>query len=70
MSPADLRQWIPAAPHLVDDLLAIPEGTASGVYVLEVAILDEAGRRPYVSLAIDGKRPDGWYAVSTVEVRR
>ncbi|HSV73850.1 MAG TPA: DUF4832 domain-containing protein [Chthonomonadales bacterium] len=52
------------------DRLPVPAGLASGVYALEVAVVDPATLAPVVRLAIDGRREDGWYFVSQVSVMR
>jgi len=69
-STAQLRRWLPGAQHEVEDALTLPEGIPEGSYALDVAILDQGARAPFVDLAISGKRPDRWYPISTVLIRR
>ncbi|MEW6720960.1 MAG: DUF4832 domain-containing protein [Thermodesulfobacteriota bacterium] len=66
-SSADLRKWLPGT-HEVEDLLQIPAGVPPGTYSLDVAVLSEDGASAHVDLAIEGKRPDRWYPVSSVAV--
>jgi hypothetical protein len=54
----------------VGDAVTLPEGILEGSYALDVAILDQRARAPFVDLAISGKRPDRWYPISTVLIRR
>jgi hypothetical protein len=69
-STADLRRWLPGVPHEVEDVVSLPEDVPDGSYVLDVAILDQGGHAPFVDLAIEGKRQDRWYPISTVMIRR
>ncbi len=68
-SPADLKRWLPGVRQTVEDRIALPPYLADGSYHLDLAILDRAARSPYVSVAIEGRRPDGWYEISTVLIR-
>lgn len=70
ISAAQLRRWFPSVQHGVEDIVVLPEDIPDGSYDLDVAILDQSGRAPFVDLAIAGKRQDGWYTISTVMVRR
>jgi hypothetical protein len=65
-SQADLQQWIPG-PHGIVDTLVVPEAVLPGTYAIDVAILSEDGRS-HVDLAIEGKRADRWYPVSSVSI--
>jgi hypothetical protein len=69
-SPAQLRRWLPGVPHELDDVVSIPNDIQDGSYALDVAILDQGGHAPFVDLAIEGKRQDRWYPISTVMIRR
>jgi len=66
-SGADLKRWLPGD-HEVDDVLRVPPAVPEGSYSLDVAILDQEGSGPHVEIAISGRRPDGWYPVSTVAI--
>lgn len=67
-SAADLRQWLPGTPHMIEDFLPLPTDLPEGRYALDVAILDQHVRDPHVQLAIEGRRTDGWYAVSGLTI--
>jgi hypothetical protein len=56
--------------HEVEDDVPLPEDVPDGSYLLDVAILDQGGHAPFVDLAIEGKRQDRWYQISTVMIRR
>lgn len=68
ISAADLRQWLPGASHVIEDVLPLPKDLPEGRYELDVAILDQQGRAPHVQLAIEGHREDGWYAISNLTI--
>jgi hypothetical protein len=69
-STAHLRRWIPGAQHEVKDTVTLPDDVPEGLYVLDLAILDQEGRAPFVDLAVSGNRQDRWYPISTVIIRR
>ena len=69
VSAAHLRRWLPGGLHEVEDVVTLPEDVPDGSYVLDVAILDQGGHVPFVDLAIEGKRQDRWYPISTVMIR-
>ncbi|WP_308638360.1 DUF4832 domain-containing protein [Paenibacillus silvisoli] len=64
---ADIRQWLPGD-SLFDATIAIPADIAPGHYRLELGLLDRHSGRPAVRLAIEGRQPDGWYALGDIEV--
>ena len=68
-SPANLMRWLPGMSHVVSDVETVPEKVPAGTYSLDVAILTEDGRSAHVDLAIEGKRADRWYPVSSVTIR-
>ena len=73
-SAADIRTWLPGSWPLTETF-TVPSGLPSGVYNVEIAILDRAGTNPTTAalpplfLGIEGRRIDGWYAVSQVTVQ-
>jgi hypothetical protein len=69
VSQAKLMRWLPGASHVVTDEETVPEQVPAGTYSLDVAILTEDGRSAHVDLAIEGKRADRWYPVSSVTIR-
>ncbi len=60
VTDSDIRQWLPGD-NLFDSAVSLPLDMPEGEYELEVAILEPRTRRPYVRLAIEGRREDGWY---------
>ena len=66
---ADLRSWLPGD-NLFDAAVEVPEDMAEGQYELDIGVLDQRGQRPVVKLAIGGRRPDGWYNLGKINVRR
>jgi hypothetical protein len=66
---ADLRSWLPGD-NLCDSALAIPADTPEGPYDLQIGVLDERFDEPDVKLAIEGRRPDGWYDLGKISVQR
>jgi hypothetical protein len=72
-SEQDIRTWLPGRIR-VDDAYAVPADLAAGTYTIELALLDRDGASPDTKalpplrLGNEGRRPDGWYAISTLEV--
>ncbi len=72
-STADIRRWLPGSVEVVDDF-SVPAEFPSGTYQVDLAILDRPGENPTtnaldpIRLGIAGRRADGWYEVSQVEV--
>jgi len=69
VTKADPRSWLPGD-NLYDDAVAIPNDAAEGKYDLMVGILDERTAEPKIRLAIEGRRPDGWYDLGKISVQR
>ena len=57
------------ASYVVADVETMPGQVPAGTYSLDVAILTEDGRSAQVDLAIEGKRADRWYPISSVTIR-
>jgi hypothetical protein len=70
VSTANLRRWLPDMQHEVEDVVTVPEDVPEGSFVLDVAILDQGAQVPFVDLAIEGRRQDKWYPISTLVIRR
>ena len=66
---ADLRSWLPGD-NLCDSAVTVPVDTAEGPCDLQIGILDERFDEPDVKLAIEGRRPDGWYSLGKINVQR
>ena len=67
--PADVKQWLPGD-SVVDQPLYIPSGLAAGQYHVRVGLLDPRSGEPAIRLAIEGRQPDGWYDLGTLEVQQ
>jgi hypothetical protein len=66
---ADLRSWLPGD-NLYDNVVTVPKGLGEGEYDLMIGILDERIDEPKVRLAIEGRRPDGWYTLGKIKVQQ
>jgi len=69
VTKADLRSWLPGD-SLCDSTATVPADAAEGPYDLQIGILDERFDEPDVKLAIEGRRPDGWYNLGKINVQR
>lgn len=68
VTKADIRKWFPGN-NLFDGAVFIPPDMPSGTYVLQIGIIDPLTAQPVISLAIDGKDPEGWYPMGEIEIR-
>lgn len=66
--PVDIRKWLPGD-AVYDGSIYIPESLNPGSYHLSVGMLDPRTGQPAIRLAIEGRRPDGWYDVGTIQIR-
>jgi hypothetical protein len=64
---ANVKEWLPGD-ILHDEALFIPHDIPIGNYNIQVALLDHLTGEPAINLAIEGKRPDGWYTMGTIRV--
>jgi hypothetical protein len=69
VTKADLRSWLPGD-NLYDSAVPLPADTPEGPYDLQIGVLDERFDEPEVRLAIEGRRPDGWYSLGKISVQR
>jgi Domain of unknown function (DUF4832)/Beta-galactosidase len=67
-TPADLRKWLPGD-EVFDGTLFVPYGLKPGEYHFRVGMLDPRTGLPAIKLAIEGRQPDGWYNLGTIQVR-
>src|SRR5450432_230340 len=65
----DLRKWLPGD-AIWEGKVPIDPSLAPGRYQLRIAVLDPLAKLPAIQLAIAGRQPDGWYALSEIEVRK
>ena len=64
---ADPRDWLPGE-YAIAETLRIPDSLKTGTYTLAVAVVDPAGQRPPLRLAMDAPEQSGRYSVSPVKV--
>jgi hypothetical protein len=73
-SNADVRRWLPGT-WQEQVVFTVPAELPAGTYHIELAILDRPGVNPVteplppLQLAIEGRRDDGWYPLSRIEVK-
>ena len=67
LSKTTVRNWLPGKFDLVERI-AVPSDLASGKYTLQIAIVEPSPCEPVVRLAIAGRRDDGWYPISRLDV--
>jgi Domain of unknown function (DUF4832)/Beta-galactosidase len=65
---ADVRKWLPGD-AVFEGTLFVPQTLKSGQYHFRVGLLDPYTGLPAIKLAIEGRQPDGWYDLGTIEVR-
>lgn len=68
ISSEDLRTWLPGS-YEVEDMNNVSNSVVAGNYSLDVAILSKDKKGAHVKLAIQGVRSDGWYPISSVQVK-
>jgi hypothetical protein len=65
--PVDLRKWLPGD-AMYEGALYVDERLKPGVYRVRVSILDARTDLPAIKLAVEGRRPDGWYDLGELRV--
>ncbi len=65
--PVDIRKWLPGD-AVYDGSIYIPQNLKPGSYHLRVGMLDPQSGQPAIQLAIEGRQPDGWYDVGSIDV--
>ncbi|HEX5412644.1 MAG TPA: DUF4832 domain-containing protein [Terriglobia bacterium] len=65
---ADVRKWLPGD-AVFDGTLFVPQTLKPGQYHFRVGLLDARTGLPAIQLAIEGRQPDGWYDLGTIEVQ-
>jgi hypothetical protein len=65
---ADVRKWLPGD-AVFDGTLFVPQTLKPGQYHFRVGLLNSRTGLPAIKLAIEGRQPDGWYDLGTIEVR-
>jgi hypothetical protein len=64
----DIQKWLPGD-IVWDDAIFMPVDMPEATYELQIALLDPITLEPAIKLAIEGRRPDGWYPLGQVEVK-
>lgn len=64
---ADVTKWLPGD-SVVDESLYIPGDVAPGNYRVRIGLLDPRTGEPAIRLAIQGRQPDGWYDLGSLDV--
>ncbi|MDN3683510.1 hypothetical protein QW180_02535 [Vibrio sinaloensis] len=62
----DISRWLPGE-HSTKTSLTLPKDLESGVYSVEVGLVETADDRP-LNLANEGQQSDGWYRLSSLWV--
>jgi hypothetical protein len=64
----DVRKWLPGD-AVFEGTIFVPQSLKPGQYHFRVGLLDPYTGVPAIKLAIEGRQPDGWYDLGTIEVR-
>lgn len=67
--PADVKHWLPGD-SVVDEPLYVPSGLPAGQYHVRIGLLDPRSGEPAIRLAIEGRQPDGWYDVGSIQIEQ
>jgi hypothetical protein len=67
-TPVDVRTWLPGD-AVFDGTLYVLESLKPGEYHFKVGLLDPHTGLPAIKLAIEGRQPDGWYDLGTIQVQ-
>jgi hypothetical protein len=65
--PAKLREWLPGD-AVVDRFLYVPENLPPGTYSVRIGMLDMDTGKPAIQFANEGRQPDGWYAMGSLQI--
>ncbi|MCF6358439.1 MAG: DUF4832 domain-containing protein [Draconibacterium sp.] len=68
ITDADIRSWLPGD-NIYDDAIAVPWDMPSGIYQMQVGILDRQSHKPKVNLAIEGRNAEGWYSFGEIIIK-
>jgi hypothetical protein len=66
--PVDVRKWLPGD-AVFDGPLYVPEDLKPGKYSVRLAMLDPRTGKSAITLAIEGRQPDGWYELGEITVQ-
>lgn len=65
---ADISNWLPGD-NIYDNAVSVPKNISTGIYKLQIGIVDDQSKMPGVSLAIKGRENDGWYSIGDIEIK-
>lgn len=68
VTDADINSWLPGD-NLYDNAVFVPGDMPTGIYQLQIGIVDVQTHNPGVNLAITGRESDGWYPLGNIEIR-
>jgi hypothetical protein len=68
ITDADINSWFPGD-NLYDDAIFIPQDMPTGIYQLQIGIVDPQSHDPKLNLAISGRDTEGWYPVGKIEIK-
>lgn len=63
----NLKEWLPGD-LVFDDAVFVPSDLPSGMYAVQIALVDRQKHQPRVNLAIERKTDDGWYSLGQISV--
>lgn len=63
-----LKGWLPGITEKTE-ILKLPGNVKKGTCRIDIAVVDPSTREPSIRLAISGRGNDGWYLLSSVEIR-
>jgi hypothetical protein len=69
LTDASVPSWLPGD-SLYDGRVFLPGDAPEGVYELQVGLVDRRTGEPRVRLAIEGRTPEGWYAMGKISVEK
>jgi hypothetical protein len=69
VSDAKVKDWMPGD-IVYDNSFFVPGDFPEGICDIQVAIVDNMKHEPRISLAIDGKRNDGWYQLGKIKINK
>jgi|SRR5665647_933831 len=68
LTDANIVSWLPGD-NIYDDAVIIPPDLPTGIYQLQIGIVDRQTHQPKVSLAIEERDTEGWYSIGKVEIK-
>lgn len=68
LTDASIVSWLPGD-NIYDDAVFIPLDLPTGIYQLQIGIVDRQTHQPKVNLAIEGRDTKGWYSIGKVEIK-